>query len=130
MAVITGIAGSVAWAGTTNNAQLASTGSEAVSWLLDYDGDEHDTTAFAGTGAQTTYIKGLTRWAGSFESTLKTPETGTLGSVTFSAGHVVNILEHNIDIVRDSLDSTIFAATARAFTPGLCRIGGSFRGYI
>lgn len=127
---IVGYPGSVTWAGATNNAQLGGTGVEPQMWTLDHDGDEHDTTAFAGTGAQTTYIKGLTKWQGTFEGTLKSPEHGALGLVVFSAGYVVNIREWTMEITRDALDSTAFQATEYAYLPGLCRISGTFRGFI
>lgn len=130
MAVIVGYAGSVTWAGSTNNAQLASTGGEPINWTLTMNGDEHETTAFAGTGAQTTFVKGLTSWSGTFETTLKTPATGTAGLVTFAGGYVTNLIEWTMDIARDALDATVFGASERAFVPGLARISGTFRGYI
>lgn len=130
MSVVIGYPGSVTWAGATNNAQLATTGAEPVEWRLNIRGDEYETTAFAGTGAQTTFIKGLTQWDGEFTATLKSPEHGALGLVTFAAGYTAQIMEWSIDIVRDAIDVTTFAATERAFLPGLCRINGSFRGFV
>lgn len=127
MAAITGITGAVtSW---TNNTQLISTGSKPMQFSLDVDCDEHDVTAFDTTGAQA-YIKGLRSWGGSFTAQLATPAIGALGLVTFSAGYVVNLNAFSVNIACAEHEVTAFAATEKAYIPGMFNWSGTFGGFL
>lgn len=129
MGVITGITGSVAWAGSGENAQLATTGAEGQEFRLNLNGVEFDSTNFSTTGAST-HVKGLSSWDGEFTGIIKAINHGALGLVTYSAGYVVNMKRWTMNIERDTFDSTVFGATEMAFAPGCWKFGGDFSGFL
>lgn len=128
MAVITGITGSLAWVGG-NNAQLAATGVSGQAFTINMECENFDATAFATTGARD-IVKGLRSWSGEFTGQLVVPDHGASGLVTFADGYTTNLNSWDLTVTRDSLESTVFAATARTFFPGLYGWGGNFSGFL
>lgn len=129
MAAVTGITGAVtSWAGAQNT-QLIATGSEPSSFTLNFEGQEFDTTTFSSAGVSS-FIKGLSAWSGQIVQQLKTPATGDLGLVTFSAGYAANLNAWDMAVDVPALEVTAFGATVRSYIPGKLSWGGSFGGYL
>lgn len=133
MASFVGVNGAVtSWA---NNTQFITTGSEPIEFDLNMEGLEFDTTAFAAAGIST-YINGLSSWAGQIRQRLKTAQTGDAGLVewTSTAGnYATNIKRWSLAVEVDPHETTAFATTpptARTFIPGKLRWGGEFDGYL
>lgn len=128
MAAITGITAAISWVGT-ENAYLASTGQDPARFTLDYDGDDFDATTLATTGSEA-HLKGLTSLSGTWTGQLKAAAHGAEGLITFSAGTVLNANSWDMEIVRAAHEVTAFAATAKAYIPGVWGATGSFGGFL
>lgn len=126
MAITTGIAGAVtSWA---SNTQFIATGSEPAAFTLEFEGQEFDTTTFASAGISS-FLKGLSGWRGQITQQIKTPATGDLGLVTFTAGYTTNLTYWDLAVDVAEHETTTFGATTRAYIPGKLSWGGSFGGY-
>lgn len=129
MAVITGITGAVtSWAGSGFNGSLL-TGSRPAQFSLSMAMDDLETTAFADSGVGT-HIRGLSSWSGSFTAQLAAPSNGSLGSVAGTGLYVTNINAWTLEAQQMAHESTAFAATTKAFIPGMISWGGTYAGYV
>lgn len=116
------------WAGTQNT-NLISTGNEPMSFTLDSDALEFDTTALSAAGIAT-FLKGLSQWRVTMRSRLKTAQTGDLGLVTHAGGYATNINRWDMAVEVAAFENTVFGATSRSYLPGKLSWGGTFSGFM